>query len=328
MVYVIPASCNGTLRRTLTSTSTTLPGIQSVNNASPRAATAFEYSHASISSVFTTYTPIIHPMMTARPPAPQSAFNANPPTLPANTTTTTDLQASPPRPIALQSPADLLHLRAIALQAAREKIDLHIPPTNPEPAPAAPEHDLRKAVEAYVDAFLDATFRGVRAGVEINGLPGPDAVSWDGNNNGDGNGDADHHQEEYEDFDAKLAARITGLHSRIEGLNQEVAGLRREAVARAAGDFREGFGEWDRGLAEVEEKMGQEEEARAQEEGSGGLVREVDERLMGREEKAQETWERALEGLRRLNEEGGLGAAVERAEEAGRVVQAMGERGK
>lgn len=109
------------------------------------------------------------------------------------------------RPVALQSPADLLHLRNTALRAAREKIDLHLPVSTNDSPPdqaagsnkgkgkarggdgegegdaAAVGHgdDMRRAVERHLAAFVDTVFAGVREGVEVNGLPGRAAVSWD-----------------------------------------------------------------------------------------------------------------------------------------------------
>ena len=242
-------------------------------------------------------------------PAPTTAFTARRLSPPPDAPTTSDLDPSLPRPISLQSPADLLHLRATALKVAREKIDLHIPPSD------QPD-DMRKAVENYVDQFLDNTFRGVREGVEVNGLPGPEAVSWEGD------------QQEYEEFDAKLASRITALHGRIEKLNLEVANQRREGVAKAAREYREKFAMWDRELAEREEEKIKIVEAAAEELESGKAEIWVDEALKGREEIARHTWQRALEGLKRLNEgnESGLSATKERAGDAVKVVRALDER--
>ena len=238
-----------------------------------------------------------------------SYFSRRRPEAPTNATTTASLDPSPPRPVCLQSPADLLHLRALALKAARAKIDAAFPPdVQPSSSRQSTSLDVRAQVEQLVDEFIDNTFSGVRQSVEINGISGPEAVTWEK--------DAEAGGQEYETYDGKLAGRITELHGRIETLNLEVADRRREGVRRAAEQFRERYLGWDGGLAKEEEEGVEEAELE-------GL--EVDRELVGREEMAKQTWERALSGLVALNkaEEGGLKAAGEKGDAAMRVLEAV-----
>lgn len=103
----------------------------------------------------------------------------------------TSVSASHHRPISLQSPADLLHLRATALRAARERIDLHLPPDAANDGSAGGSgkndgathgetEDMRRAVERMVDAWIERVFSGVREGVEVNGIRGVESVGWGG----------------------------------------------------------------------------------------------------------------------------------------------------
>ncbi|KAL9050184.1 MAG: hypothetical protein Q9162_006779 [Coniocarpon cinnabarinum] len=255
-------------------------------------------------------------MPTSALPAASTAFALHAPKLPPNSTTTTDLDASAPRRIALQSPQDLLHLRAIALRNAREKIDLHLPPNASANNPTTnTDDDLRKQVEAYVQAFIDQTFVGVRDNVEINAIPGAEAVEFQGPNGGVTE------QEEFEEFDGKLARRITELHGRIEKLNAEVAETRRETVGRAAGEWREGYKNWDEELTQREEQALRDQAEQEPVEENTWVEGFED------MEAARSTWDRALESLMKLNGEEELSAAGKRAGDAVDVVRAMEERG-
>lgn len=75
------------------------------------------------------------------------------------------------RKIELQSPADLTYLHANATLAAREKLDLHFPPS------AAPEDNndtMKSRVEEMVDAYISSVFSHARPNLNINGLEGKD----------------------------------------------------------------------------------------------------------------------------------------------------------
>ena len=71
------------------------------------------------------------------------------------------------RKIELQSPADLTHIESNIRNAARQKLDLHLPPIE---GSAAGEDDLRKKVEEKVDEFVREVQRGLRSNVQVNGL--------------------------------------------------------------------------------------------------------------------------------------------------------------
>ncbi|KAI9669680.1 MAG: hypothetical protein M1831_007376 [Alyxoria varia] len=278
------------------------------------------------------------------------------PTANSNTSTEKSTQIAPflstpanptHRPISLQSPADLLHLRNVALKAARRRIDESLPVLGHEIKNGAEEQqrgrkgapdaqpekkrksartatvtataaaatsgnggddtdkakdakeghtdetselqdtsndELRRAVEKYLAHFIDTVFGGVRAGCEVNGLKGVDAVSWEsaaatspspstsqggeadsektkktakGKGKGDGKGRGKNDDDskpfvqgqEYEPYDTRLATRITRLHSKIEKLNLSLANTRREAVAAASRKFQHGYDDLDTVLA-------------------------------------------------------------------------------
>ena len=72
------------------------------------------------------------------------------------------------RRIELQSAADLHYLRSNARRAARQIIDLHLPPTA---APDGGEEDeLRRGVEELVEEYIKNTFKSARHSLSINGL--------------------------------------------------------------------------------------------------------------------------------------------------------------
>lgn len=89
------------------------------------------------------------------------------------------------RRIELQSPADLLYLRSNASRAARQKIDLHFPPSA---APELGEDAMRKRVEELVDEYLAKTFRMAGQSVEVNGLEAAELEGL-GGKEGEGEGE-------------------------------------------------------------------------------------------------------------------------------------------
>ena len=112
------------------------------------------------------------------------------------------------RKIELQSGADLAYLVNNASRCARERIDIHFPPSanrdngtsisNPnanvatsntqtattEKDAQAREFDMRKRVEELVAAYLDSTYQGVRANVSVNGLEGRELDGLTGESEG------------------------------------------------------------------------------------------------------------------------------------------------
>lgn len=71
------------------------------------------------------------------------------------------------RKVELQSPADLTYLISNVSRAAREKIDKHLPP---DAAPQSGEDEMRRRVEALVDAYIRNTFAAAKDGMSINGM--------------------------------------------------------------------------------------------------------------------------------------------------------------
>lgn len=266
------------------------------------------------------------------------------PTNPSDNGPTT-VSAAHHRPISLQSPADLLHLRATALRAARAKIDLHLPADADGDGDgitsdrARGKEDMRKAVERLVDEWIERVFQGVRDGVEINGIRGPESVSWgtdaSSTTNKDGKGGEVGKMpggEEYETYDTKLATRLTTLHGRIEELNLELANTRREAVGRSARGFKEEFGRWDVEMGQMErETFGLREGSAGNdamdvdgEEKVEDLGLKLDFVEKGRQEDVRRRFDGAVGTLQRLARD--MNAVEGRAAEAEKLVEYMESR--
>jgi kinetochor protein Mis14/NSL1 len=74
------------------------------------------------------------------------------------------------RKIELQSPLDLSYLINNAHVAARQKLDLHFPPSA---APAQDADDVMKArVDELVQEYIARVFEGVSGNLAVNGLEG------------------------------------------------------------------------------------------------------------------------------------------------------------
>ena len=74
------------------------------------------------------------------------------------------------RKIELQSPLDLTYLHQNPPLCAREKLDLHFPPSA---APASASDDVLKSrVEELVSQYLRKVFEDAKSNLAINGLEG------------------------------------------------------------------------------------------------------------------------------------------------------------
>ncbi|EON65439.1 hypothetical protein W97_04677 [Coniosporium apollinis CBS 100218] len=198
------------------------------------------------------------------------------------------------RKIELQSPADFAYLQSNALRAARQKIDLHLPPS----AAPAGEDALRRRVEELVDEYIRTTFARAQHNISINGLEAAEAQEPAGG-------------EEYEPYDSRLSAHLQSLERRREDLTAQVADLRRTAPLRAAQAFQTSF---TRESETLDTKLKAEEEALlAQAEKEGRL----DIGQLQRWDEVQAMWERGTEGLVGLK---GLTETVARLERAEGVV--------
>jgi len=251
---------------------------------------------------------------------------------PAESTASTHsnlLSAGAHRRVELQSPADFTHLLTIATTNAREKIIKHTQaqlqlsqPVQSPPVDAA-------LLAAHLGSFLDTTFGSLRHNVSINGVNGErvfpttpsllkptssvDAVEQEA--------DASTHPEDYEDYDATLAARITTLHATVEKMNLALADTRRNAAARAADRWKRDFEERLRRDDEELVVLNKEEEEQEQPDlGLRGMLPFFGdaEGNEGRVEDVKRTWTGALDALARV--QGGAEEVKKRAERARAVV--------
>lgn len=223
------------------------------------------------------------------------------------------LSASAHRRIELQSPADFTHLVAIATANAREKIAKHIQSqsrlqqsTNAEHSAATPSETIDSTLlTAQLASFLDTTFTSLRHNVSVNGVDGeivfPITPSLlNPTSDPAEEAEASTHPEDYEPYDAALAARIAALNATVEKMNLTLADTRRGAASKAAAKWKRTF---------EERLMDDEAEAQAevvQEEAVDLKVRELvpffgdGEDAPGRVEDVSRIWAGALDALIRV----------------------------
>lgn len=237
------------------------------------------------------------------------------------------------RKIELQSPADLTYLTSQIRTAARQKLDLHLPPHVSDTAGEPDE--LRAQVESLVDAFVAQIIRGMRGNISINGMEVLGAARGDGegvsgggvgfgagrNEGGgeaDGLGEGAMEREEYAPFDEKLRSQLAASIARRDALVAKISQHRRGTPGAAAAAFQAQF--------EAEN-----EALRVQAAGMLGLGDEgvqdvsMETEALAREDEVQRNWERAVEGLARLNK--GLPETRARLERCGDVVGYLGQSG-
>ncbi|KAI9827629.1 MAG: hypothetical protein M1819_006918 [Sarea resinae] len=145
------------------------------------------------------------------------------------------------RRIELQSPADLSHLINNVSRAARARLDLHLPPIEPEKGGAAEgdgEDALRKRVGELVEGYIEETFLSASHSISINGL---DASEADVHAAISGTASSTQDIEEYEPYNPNLATRLQSLHAQLERETLRLATLRADAPAAAAAAYREKF---------------------------------------------------------------------------------------
>jgi kinetochor protein Mis14/NSL1 len=199
------------------------------------------------------------------------------------------------RKIELQSPSDLTYLTSLLRTAALQKLNLHLPPVSDSSEP----DELRRSVEDRVDVFVAQVLAGMRANISINGIevvPDEDVT---------GSAEAAVEQEEYEVYDEKLRGKLGSAVKKRDALIKEISAHRRGTAGDAADKWK---AQWE---AESELLMqgvvGDGEEAEV-----AGL------QALEREEDVRRNWERAVEGLGRLDK--GLPETRARLERAGGVV--------
>lgn len=220
------------------------------------------------------------------------------------------------RKIELQSPADLAFLTSQLRTAARNKLDLHLPPVSDTSEP----DELRRQVEDLVDAFVAQVLSGMRNNISINGIDvvqhsraGADADPDGDENMLLDNGDAADAVEkhEYEAFDDKLRGKLSATVAKRDALVAKISQHRRGTPVVAARAFEERFEKENEvlmGMSAVVESGEQESIA--------GLE------ALERNEEVRRNWERAVEGLGRLNK--GLPETRARLERCGDVVGYLG----
>jgi kinetochor protein Mis14/NSL1 len=212
------------------------------------------------------------------------------------------------RKIELQSPADLVYLHTKIRTAALSKLNLHLPPVADTSAP----DDLRAAVEAAVEAFVADVLKGVKGNVSVNGMEMVEDSEGEGK--GGKEEGAKEAREEFEAFDEKLRARLAKAVQRRDALIRDISAHRRETALRAADEWRRRFeAEAARGVGAAYQVRGDGGQ------GQGAVGLDVD---MPRLDEVERSWERAVEGLARLNK--GLPETRARLERAGDVVGYLG----
>ncbi|OAL45048.1 hypothetical protein IQ07DRAFT_662678 [Pyrenochaeta sp. DS3sAY3a] len=234
------------------------------------------------------------------------------------------------RKIELQSPADLTYLTTQIRTAARQKLDLHLPPHVSDTAGEPDE--LRAQVESLVDAFVAQIIHGMRGNISINGMEVLGAGRGDGSEAGEGavgsavgiegagEGGA-MEREEYAPFDEKLRVQLGASIARRDALVAKISQHRRGTPGAAAKAFMAQFEAENEALrVQTAGMTGVEGEG-----GEGVQDVSLEMEALAREDEVQKNWERAVEGLARLNK--GLPETRARLERCGDVVGYLGQSG-
>ncbi|KAI4941625.1 hypothetical protein J4E91_010656 [Alternaria rosae] len=217
------------------------------------------------------------------------------------------------RKIELQSPSDLTFLTSQIRTAARQKLDLHLPPVPSSDTNGDAPDELRRSVEDLVETFVAKVLQGIRHNVSINGIDvvgsGNEGDMMDGVVNGNGGGEGDSMVEtvEYEPFDDKLRSQLSATVAKRDALIAKISQQRRTTPKVAAETWMKGFEEEDRKDAAA---------------GANGDGEVADVEALQRQDEVERNWERAVTGLQRLNK--GLPETRARLERAGDVVGYLG----
>ncbi|KAL1793833.1 hypothetical protein ACET3X_007254 [Alternaria dauci] len=220
------------------------------------------------------------------------------------------------RKIELQSPADLAYLTNQIRTAARQKLDLHLPPVPPTDQTANTPDELRRSVEDLVDTFIAQVLHGMRHNISINGLDVVQSASEDVVGNGDGM-DIDGRGEdvetiEYEAFDDKLRTQLSATVAKRDALIAKISQQRRTTPKVAAEEWIKRF----EAESAVLQSAGQGGDVDAESDGVAGVE------ALQRQDEVERNWEKAVLALQRLNK--GLPETRARLERAGDVVGYLG----
>jgi kinetochor protein Mis14/NSL1 len=213
------------------------------------------------------------------------------------------------RKIELQSPSDLTFLTSQIRTAAREKLDLHLPPVSDSSEP----DELRRQVEDLVDAFVAQVLAGMKGNISINGMDVEGAIDGEGTVEATMEGVE---REEFEPFDEKLRGKVGSAIARRDALVGKISAHRRTTGEAAAKAFQQQFERENEVVAKQVVVEGEEGDMDI----AGVDIAGVD--ALEREEEVRRNWERAVEGLGRLNK--GLPETRARLERAGDVVGYLG----
>jgi kinetochor protein Mis14/NSL1 len=229
------------------------------------------------------------------------------------------------RKIELQSPLDLTYLQSNLAASARQKLDLHFPPSASQPQ-SQPSSDpsasanrengisttdpMRQRVQDLVDQFLDRTWVAAKQSISINGqdattLPPPAMDSTTSAAPDQPREEREGVDFEYEPYDARLSSKVASLYGELEALTTQVSNLRRTAPGAAAERYNrallEALEEDQRAFKARKEEMVD----RRGEDGRNEGVLKLDDMREGWQEDVAEMYERGLGELRRLGVHGG-----------------------
>jgi kinetochor protein Mis14/NSL1 len=221
------------------------------------------------------------------------------------------------RKIELQSPADLSFLTSQIRTAARQKLDLHLPPVSDSTEP----DELRRNVEELVEAFVAKALQGMRHNISINGIDvvtrGREGDEVDERGKKiegvitEGDGESLVEKEDFEPFDDKLRSQLSSAVARRDALIAKISQHRRTTPSSSASAFQTKFERENEALFQAQASMVE----KAQELGQADVASVEG---IARQEEVQRNWERAVLGLQRLNK--GLPETRARLERAGDVV--------
>jgi kinetochor protein Mis14/NSL1 len=233
------------------------------------------------------------------------------------------------RKIELQSLLDFTYLQSNLAASARQKLDLHFPPSASQPqskpssepsAPSDRQNDtiatdpMRQRVQDLVDQFLERTWTAAKQSISINGQDATTVLPPAMDSTTSAALDQPREEREgvdfeYEPYDARLSSKVARLYGELEALTAQVSNLRRTAPGAAAERY-------NRALLEALEEDQRAFEARKEEvavvdrgggDGRNGGVLKLDDMREGWQEDVAEMYERGLGELRKLGGHSGSG---------------------
>ncbi|CAD0030096.1 unnamed protein product [Aureobasidium pullulans] len=198
------------------------------------------------------------------------------------------------RKIELQSPLDLIYLRNNTTSTAREKLDLHFPPSA---APESASDDvLRSRVEELVQQYISKVFENAGPNLAVNGLEG-------------------------KEMEEAMRTKLLNLSAKIENLTLQLANLRRTAPAQAAASYAATLEKEEKEFGEARQRAEEQRKRMLEEEG----VQLGTEGVRDWEE-AERNWEQATKGLVDIKEKiGETGARLVQARDAAAYLDQVGK---